>query len=82
MNLWINPYLSKKFNEQYTLVVACVVSGVSMLVASLFNESHLFILLIQLPVCIITYCASLFILRDPNIFQISNVIKSKLWKKK
>lgn len=48
MNLCINPYLSKKFNENYTLVVACVISGISMLVASLFNNiilSFIFIMI-------------------------------------
>lgn len=48
MNLWINPYLSKKFNEKYTLVVACVVSGVSMLVASLFNNIMLSFMFIMI----------------------------------
>lgn len=38
MNLCINPYLSKKYNEKYTLIVACMVSGISMIVASLFNN--------------------------------------------
>lgn len=38
MNLCINPYLSKKYNEKYTLIVACIVSGISMIVSSLFNN--------------------------------------------
>ena len=48
MNLWINPYLSKKFNEKYTLVAACIISGISMVVASLFNNiilSFMFIMI-------------------------------------
>lgn len=69
-------------NSYKKFISGCLMLIAASLVASLFNESHLFILLIQLPVCIITYCASLFILRDPNIYQISNVIISKLWKKK
>ena len=26
MNLCINPYLSKKYNEKYTLIVACMIT--------------------------------------------------------
>ena len=48
MNVWLNPYLSKKFNESYTLIVTCVIAGISMLVASLFNNiilSFIFIMI-------------------------------------
>ncbi len=48
MNLFINPYFSKKFNEKSTLIVACIVSGVSMIVGTLFNNivlSFIFIMI-------------------------------------
>lgn len=48
MNLFINPYLSKRFNEKYTLAIACIISGISMLVGTLFNNimiSFMFIMI-------------------------------------
>ncbi|MGL5749504.1 MAG: MFS transporter, partial [Paraclostridium sp.] len=37
-NLVINPYLSKKYNEKYTLIGVSLVAGIGILVASIFNN--------------------------------------------
>ncbi len=38
MNLFVNPYLSKRFNEFKILIIASIIGGISMLVASISSN--------------------------------------------
>lgn len=69
MNLFVNPYLGKKFNENKSIVYSLLIAGLSIIIASLSN--NIFIALIFL---------SLFIASSSLITPMQQSIVSKLAK--
>ncbi|MGL5329433.1 MAG: MFS transporter [Peptostreptococcaceae bacterium] len=50
-NLFINPYLSKKYNEKHTLIGVSLLAGVSILIASSFNNILVAFAFLMIFVC-------------------------------